>query len=160
MPRVNEWMRKHGPRGEVRLLVGSRVFTWPGKVTRLKGSLDQTTRTIPIVVEVKDPFKDVKPGEHPPLLPGMFVEVTLRGKRLENVVKVPRIAVHDGAVYVAEDGKLAIRDVTVELMTREDAIISQGLKNGDLVILSYISVPAPGTRLRVIKETAADEEAH
>jgi selenophosphate synthetase-related protein len=63
-------------------------------------------------------------------------------------------------VYVAEDGKLAIRDVTVELMTREDAIISQGLKNGDLVILSYISVPAPGTRLRVIKETAADEESH
>ena len=150
---VNEWMRKYGPKGEVIFRFGKRESKWPCKVTRIKGALDHTTRTIPVVVEVEDPFKGVKPGVRPPLIPGMFVTVRLMGRVLENVVSIPRSAVQDGTVYVVEDGKLAIRKVKIEMITRDQTIISDGLKDGDKVILSTLTVPMPGTELRIAPES-------
>ena len=149
---VNEWMRKHGPKGEVIFRVGKLERKWPGRITRIKSALDPTTRTIPVVVEVKDPFKGVKPGERPPLIPGMFVKVRLQGRVLDDVVSIPRGAVQDGTVYVVEDGKLAIRPVKIEMITRDRVIISDGLKDGDKVILSTLPVPIPGTELRIAQE--------
>lgn len=150
--KVNEWVQKYGPKGEVVFRYGDETKTWPGKVTRLKGALDATTRTVPIVVEVKDPFKGVKPGHGPPLLPGMFVDVILQGRLLRDVAAIPRSAVQQDKVYVVEDGKLAIRDVKVEFLSRDTAIVSKGLKDGDKVILSSIPVAVPGTELRIAKK--------
>ena len=114
-------MRKHGPKGEVIFRVGKLERKWPGRITRIKSALDPTTRTIPVVVEVKDPFKGVKPGERPPLIPGMFVKVRLQGRVLDDVVSIPRGAVQDGTVYVVEDGKLAIRPVKIEMIIQRSA---------------------------------------
>ncbi|MFC1835920.1 efflux RND transporter periplasmic adaptor subunit [Thermodesulfobacteriota bacterium] len=149
---VNEWMRKHGPSGEVSFQMAGGVKTWPCKVTRIKGVLDAATRTIALVVEVKDPFKGITPGGQPPLVPGMFVQVILQGRMMENVAKIPRSAIHDGSVYLVAGGKLEIRKVKIEMMTREDAIISEGLNDGDKVVLSPIAVPIPGTELRIARE--------
>jgi RND family efflux transporter MFP subunit len=146
---VNEWIKKIGPPATVSFRWGDRTATWKGKLTRLKGSLDEATRTVPMVIEVKNPFKDARPGVRPPLLPGMFVDVVLKGRLFKDVAKVPRSALHEGSVYLVVDGKLRIQKVKVEMMTREEAIVSEGLKNGDKVILSPLAVPIPGMELRV-----------
>ncbi len=148
LAQINDWMRKHGPAAEVSFKWARGVKTWKGKVTRLKGALDAATRTIPVVVEVKNPLKDVQPGSSPPLLPGMFVTVKIQGAVLKSVVKVPRSAIHAGSVYLVKDGKLAIKPVRVEALTREEAIISNGLEMGDKLILSPIPMPMPGMELR------------
>jgi RND family efflux transporter MFP subunit len=154
MVKANEWMKKIGPKGTVRLSIGDTYREWTGRVTRLKGALDETTRTIPVVVEVEEPFKGVEPGKKPPLVPGMFVEVKLEGRTFDNVVAIPRSALHgEDKVYVAKDNKLEIRDVALEMLTREHAVISKGLKDGDLLILSPIAVPIPGTALRIASES-------
>ena len=77
---INQMFKTYGPRGFVRLRVRDRETTWPCQVTRLEGALDQTTRTIPVVVEVKDPFKEAQPGVRPPLVPGMFVRRAASGE--------------------------------------------------------------------------------
>lgn len=58
---------------------------------------------------------------------------------------VPAYAVRDGAVMVVNDGVAARRDVVVSRMDNDVAMISSGLNDGDMVILS--NVPA-GTRVR------------
>ena len=108
---INTLFKTYGPKGIVRLRVQDRDVTWPCQVTRLKGAIDQTTRTIPVVVEVKDPFKDAQPGVRPPLVPGMFVDVLLQGKLFKDVAQIPRNAIHAGKAYLLVDGKLQIRPV-------------------------------------------------
>jgi RND family efflux transporter MFP subunit len=150
---VNLWMEKYGPPAKVTFAWAGRTRTWNGKVSRLKGSLDAATRTVPIVVEVKEPFKGITPGKSPPLIPGMFVDVVIEGALLKNVARIPRSALQNsGTVYVVSDGKLEIRKVHVEMLTRNDAIISKGLEDGDKVILSPVAVPIPGTELRIANE--------
>lgn len=151
---VNVWMQKYGRPAKVTFRWARGTKTWSGKVTRMKGALDATTRTVPIVVEVKDPFKGATPGESPPLIPGMFVDVVIEGALLKNVVRIPRSALHtDGSVYLVSDGKLVIKKVDVEMLTRNEAIIAKGLKDGDKVILSPVPVPIPGTELRIAEES-------
>lgn len=99
---------------------------WRGRVARLASGLDEGTRTLPVVIEVPDPYKDIKPGVRPPLLPDVFCHVTLFGATVDDVVVIPRDALHrlgrdvlgdgdaqeDGAeeyvdvVYVLRGGKL------------------------------------------------------
>ncbi|MDQ7784525.1 MAG: efflux RND transporter periplasmic adaptor subunit [Desulfomonilaceae bacterium] len=151
---VNLWMEKYGPPAKVTFAWAGRTRTWSGKVSRLKGALDAATRTVPIVVEVKDPFKDISPGKSPPLVPGMFVDVVIEGALLKNVARIPRSALHNAdSVYVVSDGKLEIRKVHVKMVTRNEAIISKGLKEGDKVIVSPVSVPIPGAELRIVDES-------
>jgi multidrug efflux system membrane fusion protein len=151
---VNMWMEKYGPPAKVTFKWGRGKKTWSGKVTRLKGALDATTRTVPIVVEIKEPFKDINPGKSPPLLPGMFVDVVIEGALMKNVARIPRSALHNGgSVYLVADGKLQIKKVNVDMLTRNEAIVSKGLKDGDKVILSPLAVPIPGTELRIVKES-------
>lgn len=152
---INNLFKKYGPRGIVRLRWQKRETTWPCQVTRLKGAIDQATRTIPVVVEVEDPFKNAQPGVRPPLVPGMFVDVVLQGKLYKDVARIPRSAVHENKVYLLVDGKLRVRDVEVAMMMREDVLVSKGLQNGDKVILSSIAVPIPGLNLREAKSEPA-----
>ncbi len=154
LAQVNLWMEKYGPPAKVTFSWARGTKTWDGKVSRTKGSLDAATRTVPIVVEVKNPFKGISPGTSPPLIPGMFVDVVIEGALLKNVARIPRSALHNnGSVYVVADGKLEIRKVDVEMLTRNEAIISKGLKDGDRVILSPMAVPIPGTELRIADES-------
>jgi RND family efflux transporter MFP subunit len=145
---ANELIKRFGPTATVQFRWRGGKKTWKGRVTRSKGMLDETTRTVPVVVEIKDPFKGVRPGKSPPLIPGMFVDVILEGTVFKDVVKLPRNALHNDSVYVLSDGKLEIRKVKIAMMTRDYAIISKGLQNGDKVIVSPIPVPIPGTELR------------
>jgi RND family efflux transporter MFP subunit len=147
---VNKLMREHGPEAIVRFRIAGRDLTWKGKVTRVQGQIDVATRTIPMVVEVKDPFKGVVPGKKPPLVPGMFVEVLLKGKLFKNVFKVPRAALHAGQVYLVTDGKLEIRKVKVVRVGREYVYIANGLKDGDKIVISPIAVPIPGQPMRIV----------
>ena len=84
---------------------------WPGRVTRVSDTIDLQTRTVGVIVEVDDPYRQARPGVRPPLVKGMFVEVSLWGKPQEDVLVVPRAAVHGGRVYVVgEDSRLELRD--------------------------------------------------
>lgn len=151
---ANELIKKLGPSGTVTLRVGDKEYTWPCKVTRFEGFLDESTRTVPMVVEVSDPFKGIEPGKRPPLVPGMFVEVVMEGKRYKNVAKIPRSAVHDGAAYIVSDGELRIGRLEIPFTTKDYAVVSRGLENGDKVIISPIAVPIPGMPVRVLENTA------
>ncbi len=160
LKKVNQWIRERGAQGTVSYGVGDETIAeWPARVTRLKAGLDETTRTIPVVVEVKEPFKRAEPGVTPPLLPGMFVTVTLQGPLLEDVFKVPRNALHESFVYLVEDGRLATREVDVMFRTRDYAVISKGLEEGDKIVVTPLSIPIPGMKLRIAEEPVPEPPA-
>jgi RND family efflux transporter MFP subunit len=142
---------QNGGRGsdvEIAVEFGGSLSRWQARVSRMEAQIDQSSRMVHVVAEVADPY-DAGDGR-PPLLPGSFVDVTIYGRTLEGVVALPRYAVHDdNQVWVFDDGVMNIREVTVARAERERSLISDGLDDGDLVILTSLDAVTDGMALRL-----------
>ena len=129
-----------------------RGYTWHGEVVRWEAGLDPGTRTMTLVIEVRDPWASFRPGEHPALQPGMFCRVDIAGTALSDAAVVPRTALHDGnTVFLAEAGRLARREVQVARFRHDEAILSGGVQTGDKVVVSVLSAPVVGMKLRALE---------
>ena len=134
------WKRVKVP-VEVRWGLGDRRAVWWGRVARIGSSLDPGTRTAAVIIEVPHPYENVRPGIRPPLIPGVFCQITAYGATVNNVAVIPRDAVHDNRVYLLREGALHIQPVTVLVLEEDRAVISKGLETGDQVILTDV-IPA------------------
>lgn len=165
------WLMGHIPQHEeappwasrvkVTYTMGTRAFLWEGYVRGFRGRMDQRTRTFPLTVEVPDPVTSYHPGEHPPLVPGMFVRLEITGRTLDEVYAVPRLALHDGnRVWVVEEGELQPRKAQVLRLAdrmaylvpheNEDDFGIEPMREGDLVVVSPMGDPHPGMKVRVL----------
>jgi len=138
-----------GAAATVRAEVAGRALSWAGQVVRAEGKLDERTRMINVIVRVDKPYE-----HRPPLVVGLFVSVDIEGLVLENVVVVPRSALHDGdMVWVAKDNTLLHRRVEVARFMDDRAIIRGGISDGDLVIVTSMDTATDGMKIRVIEES-------
>ncbi|MCP3851232.1 MAG: hypothetical protein GY694_13475 [Gammaproteobacteria bacterium] len=150
-PSMHQLNKQLGIKAMVVLHEGGISTRWDAKLSRLSDTLDPKTRTIGVIVEVDNPYGDVRPGSRPPLIKGFFVEVHLLGAPRPSRLVVPRSALHNNQLYLVNgENRLEIKKVQVELYQAEFAIVSsikadpQGkspLAQGDKVIISDL-VPA------------------
>jgi RND family efflux transporter MFP subunit len=121
--------------------------TWPGRVVRAQGRIDSTSRMVNVVVQVADPFETS--GQQPPLVPGMFVEIEIKGKGLDGVIPVPRYAVHNtDEVWVARDGQLWIQKVEIARQDKDYAYVTAGLADGAAIVISPLEVVTNNMKIR------------
>lgn len=129
-------------RPTVLLDTGHQVADWQASFVRVSDTVDPQARTVGIVVAVDEPFAKMVPGVRPPLSKGMFVRVLLRGPAQPDRILVPRSAVRNGAVYIADgDDRLRRRPVDVAFNQGDLSVIAAGLQPGERVVLSDL-VPA------------------
>ncbi len=134
---------------------GGKLSTWDGRLARIKAEVDEKTRTLPLVIEVPLEGASKHPSSSYPLMPGMFVTVELMGVKIDRAYLLPRSAVHPGdVVYVSENGRLAVRSVEVIRRLNNSVYVGEGLKDGDLVIVTPISVPKEGMKVKVRQKSA------
>jgi len=121
----------------VRLPLGEQKVEWPARFVRIREQLDPTTRTVGVVVAVDKPYENAIPGERPPLVRGAYCEVELRAAAIPARVIVPRSAVVENAVYLA-DGANRLRTRTIlRLFTQGDFVcIAEGVEPEDRVIVT------------------------
>jgi RND family efflux transporter MFP subunit len=136
---------------EVLFMETSKPKLWNGRVARVKAALDQTTRTLPVVVEVNEPSAgDATAYAANRLKPGMFVTARIHGRQVDNVHRLPRHLIHDGdTVYLAANDQLSIQPVTILRSFKQTVLISDGLTDGDLVISTPLSGAVPGMKIRI-----------
>lgn len=133
---------------------------WPegvtreGTVFRLVGELDGQTRMARLLVAVDDPLgRNGEPGEDRSLIIGEYVQAWIRGRPLEDVVRVDRDHVRAGdTVWLMEDGRLRIQPVEVAFQDERYAYVSEGLTADDRVVTSRLATVEDGVRLRVASE--------
>ncbi|MCW8930817.1 MAG: HlyD family efflux transporter periplasmic adaptor subunit [Gammaproteobacteria bacterium] len=145
-----------GITAQVVLREAGLITTWDAVFSRLTDTLDPKTRTIGVIVEVKNPYGDVTPGSKPPLVKGFFVEVHLHGAARANSLVVPRSALHNKHIYLVNDeNRLEIKKVNIDLYQPEFAVISSDktdnskspLKTGDKIIISDLMPAIKGMLL-------------
>ena len=61
---------------------------------------------------------------------------------------IPLYAISDGVVYVADNGVATAKQIEIVRQDSENAYISSGLTDGDIVILSKVN---PGEKVKVLK---------
>ena len=118
-----------------------------GQVMGLLANLEPRGHMARVLIAVDDPLRD----RHSPLLLGTRVEVSIEGRMLENVVLIPRKALHRGEeVYVInEQNRLEIRRVSVLRLRENEVIIDDGLSSGERIITSHLANALPNMLLRL-----------
>jgi RND family efflux transporter MFP subunit len=130
-------------------LIADPSQSWKGRLVRVEGALDPQARSVPVVVAVDDPYAGADPPARLPLVPNMYVEVTLTGPEGVPRIAVPDHAVHGGdTLYLRDpDGRLELRAVTLAFRQRGLAVIESGLEPGEAVVTSDLVPAIPGMRL-------------
>ncbi|MDK2847224.1 MAG: rane fusion protein multidrug efflux system [Desulfuromonadales bacterium] len=145
--------QKPGAQAQIIMDGGRREYVWQGRVVRSLGEVDARGRMARLVVSVDDPFylKKPAPDDRPPLSPGLFVDIRIDGRILDDIVPVPREAVHEGdVVWVAgDDGLLHIRRIEVARRERKQVLVSGGIEDGERIVLTLLSGVADGLKLRI-----------
>jgi membrane fusion protein (multidrug efflux system) len=131
-----------------------KVDTYPtriffGYVENIFPEIDERTRTMNVRIRVLDPGRLLKPG--------MFARADIAVFSKRNALVVPSIsvAIQRGAYYagVVEDNKVAYKQVSVEYITTDYAVLKKGLFPGDLVITETPGMKRlnPGTGVKIIE---------
>ena len=137
-----------GIRAQVWLRDSGLDVRWDGRFARMSDTLDPDTRTVGVIVEVDRPYANVQPGVRPPLVKGLFVEVALRGPPRPERLVIPRHALHGSQAYVwGKDARLEIRELTLETLQPEYAVVEDGLAAGERVVVSDLMPAIAGMRL-------------
>lgn len=115
-----------------------------GRILRLRGDLEPQGRLARLIISLPRPL-DAKPV---PLLLGEYVRVDIEGRLLENVVRLPRVALREGdTVWVAHNATLDIRPVEVAWTDTQTVLVAKGLREGEVVVVSDLPTPIQGMPL-------------
>lgn len=132
--------------------------SWQAKVERISSSIDPKTRTLGVFVSVDKPNTQIIPGIKPPLLEGMYTEVTITGNA-NNYFVIPRDAIHEGELYIANiENKLERRILKPAFVQGKMALFEGGLISGEKIIVSDL-FPAIANMSLTISEDKRSEQA-
>lgn len=133
--------------------------SWEARFARMSDTLDPKTRTVGVIVEVDKPYANVLPGSRPPLVKGLFVQVTLAGRPRPDSLVVPRSALHADHLYVVdEQQRLDIREVKIGMLQPGFATIEAGLKPAERVVISDLVPAIQGMLLKPVQDQATEQQ--
>lgn len=126
--------------------IGDTIYT--GKVTERDVSANKLSHGYSVRIKLRGTTKD--------LLPGMVCKVVI-ASHLEAIgYDIPARAVqldNDGKrfVWVVEEGLAQRKYVTIEDLTQTGVLVSEGLQDGDEIIIDGVQKVATGTKVVVVK---------
>jgi len=139
---------RDGDVATIRIQATGKTLT--GKVTRNAASLDTSTRTMPVEIDIQN-------GDGS-LTPGMYADVSLDVRRAGNALAVPVQAVDQSGdqpfvLVVGKDNQLEKRNVKIGVSTANLVGILIGLKDGDQVVATNLAMFHAGEKVRPQRTT-------
>ena len=130
---------------------------WPegtsrvGSVHRLIGELGDQTRLARVLLTIADPLSHrPESAGMPPLMIGSYVEASIAGMPIKDVVRINRNYVRqDDTIWIDEDGMLKIRELKIVFRDDEFAYIQSGLSADDRVITTNLATVFDGAPVRL-----------
>jgi len=134
-------------------VIGGKPHQWQGMITRTEASIDVNSRLYYAIVEVDKPFEVTGTRYHSaPLIPGLFVNATIEGKKLNDVIVLPNKAIVKRTnIYTLNDKNvIEIQPVTVLSKTDGRVWIQSSITDNTAILLEKHAVVSPGTRVEPI----------
>ena len=123
-----------------------RERSWQGRVVRTEGEIDPDSRMVHVVARVAD--------VDPPIPVGLFVEAKIRGRRVDDIISLPRSVLRDGnrLLVVDDEDRLYYRTIEPLRLYRDRVLIRAGLRSGERVCISPIQTVVEGMRVAPVAE--------
>lgn len=133
----------------IRGRVGANEGEWVGEIVRVDSVIDESSRQLFVVAQIRDPYSREREDDSPELKIGMFVDARVEGNELEEVFVLPRRAVRvGGEVIVVESDNRIRRQEVHPVWSEEDLVVipatDAGLEPGEVVCLTPLAYPANG----------------
>ena len=107
-----------------------KTKTYDGTVSRVNGSIDATTQTITVFIQV----------ESPDLKEGMYLEAELNAEKVENAIEIDRNLLLDSQeIYVVRDSLLDVIPVKPAHFSSEKVVLRE-VPDGTIILRK----PVPG----------------
>ncbi|WOH37042.1 efflux RND transporter periplasmic adaptor subunit [Thalassotalea fonticola] len=133
---------------------------WSAVVARSEGIVDNNSRMTYLVAEVKDPYALIE-GEttqKTALRFGSYVNAEIVGVKIAQASLVPRYLVENGRVAVLDaESKLHYVDIEIARQEGGNVVVSNGLSDGDQLIISALDYPVNGMKLAVSSTSEENE---
>ncbi|CAA0092731.1 Multidrug resistance protein MdtA [Zhongshania aliphaticivorans] len=122
---------------------------WYGNIVRTEGVLDERSRVLFAIAKIDDPYGLENGGE--PLMMGSFVQAEISGKKIDDLIAIPRYILRTGnKVWVLDDEqRLRNRDLKILHTEGKLVYVYDGLNDGDTICLSTIPNAIPGTKVKI-----------
>lgn len=130
---------------------------WLGEVVETEGAIDSGSRQLYVIAQIKDPYgvAALTDGNRKksPLKIGQYVQAKIAGKNIENAIVIPNRVIYQGSyVYIELNGKLERREIKIAWQNEDEALIEEGLIEGDNLIVTSLGQLPSGTPVRIIKD--------
>jgi membrane fusion protein (multidrug efflux system) len=145
-----------GGGGELELILADgSTFPGKGRIIIADRAVDLKTGTLSIVAEFPNPDALLRPGQ--------FGRVRLAATVAENALLVPQKAVTEmqsaKVVYVVgADNKVALRSVTLGARVGSDYIVTEGVKDGERIIVEGLQKVRPGDTVNPTEQPLTSEK--
>lgn len=116
---------------EVQLSTLDKTRSYQGKISRVNGSVDQTSQTITTYIDVKD--DDLKEG--------IYLEANINGEVVDNAIEIDRnLLLDDNQIFAVKEGLLMTIPVTPVYFS-ESKVILKGIPENTVILKK----PVPGS---------------
>jgi RND family efflux transporter MFP subunit len=148
-----------GPRVTLSAEYRGKMASWPARIARTEGVVDDRNRVTYAVARVDDPYGLESGNDSMPLPMGTFVAARIDGLTVEDVIRVPRQALRGNSelMFIDVEGRLRIRTVDLLRTDRNYAYLAGGAEPGERISLTAIESPVNGMRVRVDGEEGGEE---
>lgn len=129
--------------------MGGWNLSWEGQLMRLEAEVDERSRMLYGVTRLRAEIEN-----QPILSVGLFVQATIRGRRVDNVIRLPRSAMRDNnqVLVVDSDQHLHFRQVSILRLEHDEVLVDEGLSDGELVCISPLQTVVDGMLVKPVIE--------
>lgn len=123
-----------------------------GQLIGMTAMVEENGRMAKILASITDPLNLKSSSEDlPELLLGSYVRVEIEGKTLSSAAVIERDLVRDGdRLWVMDDtGHLDIREVEIAFRGQDHVLVTDGIRDGELLVISNLPSPVQGMSLRL-----------
>ncbi len=128
----------------VRWVTGGKTFSFPATIERVASQVDAKSGGIDLYARI------AKTDIGTVLRPGIFVEVIIKDRAYDRVVRLPVSALHEGKlVYVIVKGRLQARQVKIVARAGNDVLVRGAMKPNEKVLISRFAEIGKGVRVKI-----------
>ena len=137
---------------------GGQEHQWQGQMVRTEAAIDANSNTVQSIIRVKQPdsqnSSESSKHSNIPLPIGLFVRAEIEGKRVEDMIALPRSVIRNNnqVLVVDAENKMYYRDVEIFRLEEDRVLISSGLLPGELICTSPIQAVVNGMSVQPVRE--------
>ncbi len=138
-------------------MYGGQRHTWFGRMVRTEAAIDSDSNTVQAIVRVTQPQQVEKQQGDSKTIPlpiGLFVEATVRGREIDEIIALPRAVMRNNSqvLVVNAENKMYYREVEIYRFEEHRVLISGGLEPGEIVCISPIQAVVNGMAVQPVRE--------